>query len=136
LWPLYKKLKAKYKKGDVFIGYPAKLIVKKKIYRDEFPDWGEIMQKQRAQGEVFNTPTSTSTSGRNNPSRNTPEVDFRSQNRFDILMENDRSESEDSVSTVDEGDTESSDGADQYSQLGNEKVCGTIAKSPTQHKTE
>lgn len=114
LWPLYKKLKAQNKKGDVFIGYPAKLIVKKKVIRDEFPDWSEIMQKQRAQGELFNTPTNTSE--RNKTSRSTPDEDFRSQNRFDVLMEADRSESEDSVSTVDESDTESSDGADQYSQ--------------------
>ncbi|XP_053390873.1 uncharacterized protein LOC128553721 [Mercenaria mercenaria] len=47
LWPTYKDMKAKNRKGAVFIGYPVKLRVNKKIIRDEFPVWREIMQQSR-----------------------------------------------------------------------------------------
>ncbi|XP_060551817.1 uncharacterized protein LOC132713304 [Ruditapes philippinarum] len=45
IWPEYKKQRSK--KGQVFIGYPAKLIVNRKVVQDEFPDWKETIQRLR-----------------------------------------------------------------------------------------
>jgi hypothetical protein len=40
-------MKAKYPPRSVFIGYPAKLIAKKKLICDEFPDWKEVLGQPR-----------------------------------------------------------------------------------------
>lgn len=47
LWDELKSIKARQPRAKVQIAYPAKLIVDGKIIRDEFPDWGEIIQKSR-----------------------------------------------------------------------------------------
>ena len=43
LWRDYKTAKANNPPKNVFIAYPAKLIVRGKVVRNEFPDWDEVM---------------------------------------------------------------------------------------------
>ena len=47
LWQLYKSERAKNPPRSVFIGYPAKLIVKGSVVHDEFPDWDLVMKQPR-----------------------------------------------------------------------------------------
>ena len=47
LWDEVKSIKSKRPSARVQIVYPAKLVVEGKIVRDEFPDWGDIIQASR-----------------------------------------------------------------------------------------
>lgn len=47
LWDEVKRIKAKTPKAKCQILYPAKLMVEGKIVRDEFPDWGNVIQVNR-----------------------------------------------------------------------------------------
>lgn len=49
LWPKYKKAKADNPNGNVYIGYPAKLIVNGKVVADEFPEWNNVLKGSRVQ---------------------------------------------------------------------------------------
>ena len=49
LWAEYKKAREENAKGTVYIGYPAKLIVNKRVVRDEFPDWRHVLNGSRVQ---------------------------------------------------------------------------------------
>lgn len=113
LWPKYKELKAKYRKSAVFIGYPAKLIVNKRVVRDEFPDWNEIIRQSRIPEE--NTPNTP------NPVEESVINGITTDNPFDVLMEESRSEaeSEDESSVEDTNcpyPTKSKSAPDSYSQ--------------------
>ena len=47
LWDEVKRIKAKTPNAKFQILYPAKLMVEGKIVRDEFPDWGNVIQGNR-----------------------------------------------------------------------------------------
>ena len=47
LWPLLKEKRREHPKTDVFIRYPAKLMVDKVVIRDEFPDWFAVLNGKR-----------------------------------------------------------------------------------------
>ena len=47
LWGEVKSIKSKRPSARVQIVYPAKIVVEGKIVRDEFPDWGDIIQASR-----------------------------------------------------------------------------------------
>ena len=42
LWPMYKKARGENLKGEVYVGYPAKLTVRGKVVADDFPDWRTV----------------------------------------------------------------------------------------------
>ena len=48
LWSQYKKAKSENPQGSVFFGYPAKLIVNKRVVADEFPDWRNVLRGSRS----------------------------------------------------------------------------------------
>ena len=48
-WPMYKKARGENPKGTVYIGYPAKLIINKRVVADEFPDWRNVLRGSRIQ---------------------------------------------------------------------------------------
>ena len=50
LWPMFKKAREENAKGSVYIGYPAKLIVNRKVVADQFPDWRHVLRGSRVQG--------------------------------------------------------------------------------------
>lgn len=115
LWPKYKELKAANKKGTVFIGYPAKLIVNKKVVQDEFPDWHLIMRQQRLPEQV-NPTNSTDTQSR--PINKTGLENLETENPFDVLAECERSEADSDMSSTnsDKDDSDSETPCDQYSR--------------------
>lgn len=47
LWADYKLEKSRHREGSVYIGFPAKLVVDRKVIRDEFPDWKEVLKRSR-----------------------------------------------------------------------------------------
>ena len=47
LWADYKLEKSRHREGSVYIGFPAKLVVDRKVIRDEFPDWKEVLKGSR-----------------------------------------------------------------------------------------
>lgn len=47
IWPKYKVEKARNPAKTVHLGFPAKLIVKKKVVCDEFPDWQLVLKQSR-----------------------------------------------------------------------------------------
>ena len=49
LWPAFKKAREENPKGNVYIGYPAKLIVNKRVVIDQFPDWRKVLNGSRVQ---------------------------------------------------------------------------------------
>ena len=49
IWPAYKKAREENARGTVHIGYPAKLIVHKRVVLDEFPDWRNVLSGSRMQ---------------------------------------------------------------------------------------
>ena len=49
LWPAFKKAREENPKGNVYIGYPAKLIVNKRVVIDQFPDWRKVLNGSRIQ---------------------------------------------------------------------------------------
>ena len=51
LWPMFKKAREENSKGSVYIGYPAKLIVNRKVVADQFPDWRQVLRGSRIQGQ-------------------------------------------------------------------------------------
>jgi hypothetical protein len=120
LWPLYKKEKAN-KRNKVHIGYPAKLIVNKKVIKDEFPEWQTIMQMSRITG--FETFPNNNTEETNETTEDTIEdrnidkdVDpVSTQNKFDALMISDKSDSE-TEESPDSDTAEAEEETDQYSQ--------------------
>lgn len=82
-WPLSKEHRAKNKKSTVFLGYPAKLIVKKQVIQDEFPDWNDINQlsivSKRSQEAV------NGDKYKNKPRQKHNEI--QTENRFSAIME-------------------------------------------------
>ena len=44
LWAEYKEAKPKYRQGNLYIGFPAKLVIDGEVARDEFPDWKDILK--------------------------------------------------------------------------------------------
>ena len=55
LWSRYKEEKGRNPPKSVFIGYPAKLVVKGKVIHDEFPDWNQMLKESRIQNHKPNT---------------------------------------------------------------------------------
>ena len=49
IWPLYKAERQKYPKGSLYVGFPAKLIVNRRVVVDKFPDWHEVLRKSRVE---------------------------------------------------------------------------------------
>ena len=47
--PWLKKSREENAKGSDFIGYPAKLIVNRKVVADRFPDWRQVLRGSRVQ---------------------------------------------------------------------------------------
>ena len=47
LWADYKLEKSRHREGSVYIGFPAKLVVDRKVIRDEFPDRKEVLKGSR-----------------------------------------------------------------------------------------
>ena len=43
LWPLFKEKRKANPRADVYIQYPAKLMVNKTVIKDEFPDWFTVL---------------------------------------------------------------------------------------------
>jgi hypothetical protein len=48
IWPKYKEERSKYPPKTVYIGYPAKVIVKNRVVQDKFPLWKNVMQMSRS----------------------------------------------------------------------------------------
>ena len=44
LWPLLKEKRREHPHADVYIQYPAKLMVDKEVIRDEFPEWFSVLR--------------------------------------------------------------------------------------------
>lgn len=57
LWPFYKAERAKNPGASVYIGFPAKLVVRGSVIKDEFPDWYNVLRgsKCNTDSEVINT---------------------------------------------------------------------------------
>ena len=49
LWPMFKKARDDNGNGNVYIGYPAKLIVNGKVISDQFPNWRNVLRGSRVQ---------------------------------------------------------------------------------------
>lgn len=47
LWPILKEKRKEHPKADVYIQYPARLMVDKVLIRDEFPDWFRVLNGKR-----------------------------------------------------------------------------------------
>ena len=47
IWPQYKNVREQNPNTPVYIGYPAKLIVKWRVVVDKFPEWKNIISKSR-----------------------------------------------------------------------------------------
>ena len=47
LWPILKEKRREHPRSDVYIQYPAKLMVDKTVIRDEFPDWFSVLRGKR-----------------------------------------------------------------------------------------
>ena len=70
IWPAYKKAREENARGTVHIGYPAKLIVHKRVVLDEFPDWRNVLRGSRMQeNQGPNVAPNEVASGRNNQPR-------------------------------------------------------------------
>lgn len=107
IWPKFKEMKAANPPRTVHIGYPAKLIVQKKVVIDEFPDWREVLQTSRLKHKQ----TDPNKHG-NITTPNSSELP--SQNRFGCLMETGSASSESDSQTP---DIETEEEVDQYSQV-------------------
>ena len=60
LWPLYKAERAKNPDASVYIGFPAKLVVRGSGIKDEFPDWYIVLRGSRCKTDLKVTNTSPS----------------------------------------------------------------------------
>ena len=60
LWPLYKAERAKNPDASVYIGFPAKLVVRGSVIKDEFPDWYIVLRGSRCKTDIKVTNTSPS----------------------------------------------------------------------------
>ena len=47
LWPLLKEKRREHPRADVYIQYPAKLMVDKVVVQDEFPEWFSVLRGKR-----------------------------------------------------------------------------------------
>lgn len=107
IWPEYKKQRSIHsKKGQVFIGYPAKLIVNRKVVQDEFPDWKETIQRPRTinNEHMTNNITKQSEYPHIQVSSNSKQtaINIESDTVVEMQSENsDRSDSESTSSTND-----------------------------------
>lgn len=61
LWADYKSAKSRFPEDRVFIGFPAKLIVKGRVVRDEFPDWKTVLKGNRVKTPTYNLKEQRST---------------------------------------------------------------------------
>jgi hypothetical protein len=114
LWSTFKAEKAKNKMVSVKIANSAKLIVNRKVIKDEFPDWNEIMQDSR----IPTTRAHSTTKNHYQPMRNeninatSNQLPVTRHNPYSTLMEHD---SQNEVSS--ETDTAASDeSVDDYSK--------------------
>lgn len=48
LWPEYRELRSKNPRAKIYIVYPAKLVHNGRTVRDMFPEWDQIMRRNRA----------------------------------------------------------------------------------------
>ena len=55
LWPLYKTERQRNPRGSVYIGFPAKLVVGKRVVEDLFPDWYTVIRGSRCSLEQHST---------------------------------------------------------------------------------
>lgn len=85
----------------MFLGYPAKLIVKKQVIQDEFPDWNEIMQLSRVSKRQ--QVSIKVDKYKNKPRQNDNQIE--TENRFSALME------------LDDDDTQPSDTSSERSKI-------------------
>ena len=84
LWPEYKKAREENSKGEVYIGYPAKLIVNKKVVRDEFPDWRKVLSGSRLQeNEGPNKHVDSNTGNKQHQSYEDPPTDTNADRQGD-----------------------------------------------------
>ena len=105
IWSEFKEERRKNPPKTVFIGFPAKLVVNKKVIRDEFPDWRPVLDGPRHAKGAKDGTNVTDTSKTNYP-RQDP---LSTSNRFEALME---SQSE----TDTPSDSDDTSGIDHYSQ--------------------
>ena len=61
LWADYKSAKSRFPEDRVFIGFPAKLIVKGRVVRDEFPDRKAVLKGNRVKTPTYNPKEQRST---------------------------------------------------------------------------
>ena len=61
LWPLYKTERERNPRGTVYIGFPAKLVVDKRVVKDYFPDWYTVIRGSRCSLEEPTTENTEST---------------------------------------------------------------------------
>ena len=52
LWPLYKSERQKYPRGSVYVGFPAKLVVNRRVLVDKFPDWHAVLRMSRTERRI------------------------------------------------------------------------------------
>ena len=62
LWPLYKTERERNPRGTVYIGFPAKLVVDKRVVKDYFPDWYTVIRGSRCSLEEPTTENTEPTS--------------------------------------------------------------------------
>ena len=92
LWGRFKEARKEYPNDPVFIGFPAKLIVKGVVVQDEFPDWKDVLSSSRVSRAK---PTTSRTDFQR-------ELQINTSNSFEPLMETDDhdSDSDDSECTT------------------------------------
>jgi len=112
LWQDYKDARALNQPKTVYLGFPAKLIVNRRVVRDEFPDWRTVLDGPRDGRPNKNTKNVSNAAkpaqmANGNTQEQQPPITVR--NRFETLAESEM----ESDSTSDSDDTT---GIDEYSQ--------------------
>ena len=95
LWPLYKSERQKYSKSNVFIRFPAQLVVNGRIAADKFPDWRSVLNgsRNKLSNDDDQTRAGRSTS-RTGPSSSRP------RNEREVSRDSARSETDDDTREV------------------------------------
>ena len=95
LWPLYKSERQKYSKSNVFIRFPAQLVVNGRIAADKFPDWRSVVNGSRNKLSKDDDQTRAGrSSSRTGPSSSRP------RNEREVSRDSARSETDDDTREV------------------------------------
>lgn len=141
LWADYKKAKSDNTKGSVFIGFPAKLIVNKRVVRDEFPQWNQILKMSRMQDTetVVHKPLETISEHDTPSDKTTPEAEVLDTSFLSADLHTDSEEDiseEESEHEPDEYSKAMLDMEARLSQSAKPRKAEATVKKPTPAKTQ